>query len=106
MTTGFTLPFTICSTICYATDLEHILLLLTTPIDDVTSYLPLSSRNDDFSVPTDEVIAFDRRIGLEDKIMLERIPGVLPLDGAATPVYRLTVLPRHGVASSPPCSRG
>jgi len=85
MTTGFALPFTICSTICYATGLEHILLLLTTPIDDVTSYFTFVVwRNDDFSVPANEVIAFDRRIGLEDKTMLERIPGVLPLDVAAT----------------------
>jgi hypothetical protein len=29
-------------------------------------------------------IAFDRRIGMEDKTMLERILGVLPLDVAAT----------------------
>ena len=41
-------------------------------------------RNDDVAVPADAVIAFDRRIGLEDKTMLERIPGVLSLDVAAT----------------------
>lgn len=40
-------------------------------------------RNDDFSVSADEVVAFDRRIGMEDKAMLERIPGVLSLDVAA-----------------------
>src|SRR5262245_62676613 len=93
MTMGFALPFTICSTICYATGLAHILLLLTTPIlllttpilDDVTSYFTFVVwRNDDFSVPADEVIAFDRRIGLEDKARLERIPGVLSLDVTAT----------------------
>jgi phenylpropionate dioxygenase-like ring-hydroxylating dioxygenase large terminal subunit len=85
MTTGFALPFTTRSTIRYATGLEHILLLLTTPIDDVTSYFTFVVwRNDDFSVPADEVVAFDRRIGLEDKTMLERIPGVLPLDVSAT----------------------
>jgi phenylpropionate dioxygenase-like ring-hydroxylating dioxygenase large terminal subunit len=85
MATGFALPFTTCSTIRYATGLEHILLLLTTPIDDVTSYFTFVVwRNDDFTVPADEVVAFDRRIGLEDKTMLERIPGVLPLDVAAT----------------------
>jgi phenylpropionate dioxygenase-like ring-hydroxylating dioxygenase large terminal subunit len=85
MTTGYALPFTTRSTIRYATGLEHILLLLTTPIDDVTSYFTFVVwRNDDFSVPADEVVAFDRRIGLEDKTMLERIPGVLPLDVTAT----------------------
>lgn len=73
------------STIRYATGLEHILLLLTTPIDDVTSYFTFVVwRNDDFSVSADEVVAFDRRIGLEDQTMLERIPGVLPLDVTAT----------------------
>jgi phenylpropionate dioxygenase-like ring-hydroxylating dioxygenase large terminal subunit len=85
MTTGFTLPFTVRSTIRYATGLEHILVLLTTPIDDVTSYFTFVVwRNDDFSLPADAVVAFDRRIGLEDKTMLERIPGVLPLDVTAT----------------------
>jgi phenylpropionate dioxygenase-like ring-hydroxylating dioxygenase large terminal subunit len=85
MTTGFALPFSVRSTIRYDTGLEHILLLLTTPIDDVTSYFTFVVwRNDDFSVPADEVIAFDRRIGSEDRAMLERIPGVLPLDLSAT----------------------
>ena len=32
-------------------------------------------RNDDFSVPAEEVIAFDRAIGAEDKRMLERVAG-------------------------------
>jgi phenylpropionate dioxygenase-like ring-hydroxylating dioxygenase large terminal subunit len=85
MTTGFALPFTTRSTIRYATGLEHILLLLTTPIDDVNSYFTFVVwRNDDFSIPADEVVAFDRRIGQEDRTMLERIPGVLPLDVTAT----------------------
>lgn len=86
MTTGFALPFTIRSTIRYATGLEHVLLLLTTPMDDLRSYFTFVVwRNDDFSVPADEVVAFDRRIGLEDKTMLESIPGVLSLDVTVTP---------------------
>lgn len=85
MTTGFALPFTIRSTIRYATGLEHVLLLLTTPIDDITSYFTFVVwRNDDFAVPADEVIAFDRQIGKEDRAMLERIPGMLSLDVTAT----------------------
>jgi len=36
MTSGFSLPFVVRSTIRYDTGLEHILLLLSTPIDDVT----------------------------------------------------------------------
>ena len=41
-------------------------------------------RNDDFSVPGQEVIEFDRAIGAEDKRMLEQVPGVLPIDQHAT----------------------
>lgn len=80
MSTGFSLPFAVRSTIRYETGLQHILLLLTTPIDDVNCYFTFVVwRNDDFSVSAEEVIAFDRAIGAEDKKMLERIPGVLPL---------------------------
>src|SRR5262250_304397 len=63
----------------------YALLLLTTPIDDVTSYFTFVVwRNDDVAVPADAVIAHARRLGLGDKTMLERIPGVLSLDIAAT----------------------
>ena len=41
-------------------------------------------RNDDHTVPAEDVIVFDRAIGAEDKVMLERIPGVLPLAASAT----------------------
>jgi phenylpropionate dioxygenase-like ring-hydroxylating dioxygenase large terminal subunit len=80
MSTAFTLPFSVRSTIHYETGLEHILLLLSTPIDDVNCYFTFVVwRNDDFSVSAEEVIAFDRAIGEEDRRMLERVPGVLPL---------------------------
>jgi phenylpropionate dioxygenase-like ring-hydroxylating dioxygenase large terminal subunit len=81
MSSGFHLPFDVRSTIRYETGLEHILLLLSTPIDDVTSYFTFVVwRNDDFSVSADEVIRLDMAIGAEDKAMLERLNGVLPLD--------------------------
>ena len=81
MTTGFNLPFMVRSTIHYHTGLNHILLLLSTPIDDLNSYFTFVVwRNDDFSVSAEEIIAFDRAIGAEDKVMLERVPGVFPLD--------------------------
>ncbi len=80
MSTGYTLPFTVRSTIRYADGLEHILLLCSTPIDDVRSYFTFVVwRNDDFSVDGQEVIEFDRAIGAEDKRMLELVPGPLPL---------------------------
>ncbi|MEY2445423.1 MAG: hypothetical protein QOE00_2003 [Ilumatobacteraceae bacterium] len=81
MTSGFSLPFIVRSTIGYDTGLEHVLLLLSTPIDDVTSYFTFVVwRNDDFSMSAEEVIRFDLAIGAEDKRMLEQLPGVLPLD--------------------------
>jgi phenylpropionate dioxygenase-like ring-hydroxylating dioxygenase large terminal subunit len=85
MTTGFALPFTVRSTIHYDTGLDHVILLFTTPVDDVRSYFTFVVwRNDDHAVPAEEVIAFDRAIGAEDKRMLERVPGVLPLEQTAT----------------------
>jgi phenylpropionate dioxygenase-like ring-hydroxylating dioxygenase large terminal subunit len=85
MSTGFHLPFTVRSTITYESGLDHIILLCSTPIDDVTSYFTFVVwRNDDFSVPAEQIIAFDRAIGAEDKRMLELVPGVLPLDQHAT----------------------
>lgn len=84
MTTGFFLPFTVRSTITYHTALEHIILLLSTPIDDLNSYFTFVVwRNDDFSVSAEDVIAFDRMIGAEDKRMLEMVPGALPLNPKA-----------------------
>ncbi len=81
MTTGFNLPFNVRSTIHYNTGLDHILLLLSTPIDDVTSYFTFVVwRNDDFAVSAEEIIRFDLAIGAEDKKMLEQLDGVLPLD--------------------------
>ncbi|MEO7398893.1 MAG: aromatic ring-hydroxylating dioxygenase subunit alpha [Ilumatobacteraceae bacterium] len=81
MTTGFNLPFTVRSTIRYASGLAHIILLLSTPVDDETSLFTFVIwRNDDFSVPAAEVIRFDLAIGAEDKRMLELLDGVLPLD--------------------------
>ena len=84
MSTGFSLPFAVRSTIEYDTGLRHILLLLAAPRDDETSYFTFVVwRNDDFSVPADEVTRLDRMIGAEDKRMLERLSGPLPLENTA-----------------------
>ena len=81
MTTGFNLPFTVRSTIEYHTGLNHILLLLSIPVDDETSLFTFVVwRNDDFAVSAEEIIRFDMAIGAEDKRMLERLHGPLPLD--------------------------
>lgn len=89
MSTGFHLPFTVRSNTSYETGSrqghERVLLLCATPIDDVTSrFCFVVWRNHDHDVPAEEVLAFDRAIGAEDRSMLERIGGVLPLDTAAT----------------------
>lgn len=84
MTTGFYLPFTVRSTIHFGSGLNHIILLLTTPIDDVTSYFTFVVwRNDDFRISSEDTILFDRMIGAEDKAMLEKIPGVLRFEQGA-----------------------
>jgi phenylpropionate dioxygenase-like ring-hydroxylating dioxygenase large terminal subunit len=80
MTTGFHLPFAVRSTIRYEDGLEHILLLCSTPVDDTTSLFTFVVwRNDDHDTDPEEIITFDRAIGAEDKAMLERVPGILPL---------------------------
>lgn len=85
MTTGFNLPFGVRSTIDYDTGLRHVMLLMSVPVDDNESYFAFMSwRNDDFAVPADVVNRFDQQIGAEDKKMLERIPGSLPLEATGT----------------------
>ncbi len=89
MTTGFHLPFTVRSTTRIATGpdagSERVLLLCTTPIDDERSLFTFVVwRNSNAGATDDEQIAFDRAVGAEDRAMLERIPGSLPLDVAAT----------------------
>ncbi|MDG2232268.1 MAG: aromatic ring-hydroxylating dioxygenase subunit alpha [Ilumatobacter sp.] len=80
MSTGFALPFVVRSTIRYDDGLEHILLLCSTPVDDLNSLFTFVVwRNDDHSKDPEEILAFDRAIGAEDKAMLERVPGTLPL---------------------------
>jgi phenylpropionate dioxygenase-like ring-hydroxylating dioxygenase large terminal subunit len=81
MSTGFALPFAVRSTIEYDSGLRHALLLLSTPQDDDHSYFTFVVwRNDDFAVSGEEVTRLDRLIGAEDKQMLERLRGPLPLD--------------------------
>ena len=85
MSTGFHLPLTVRSTIRYEDGLEHILLLCSAPLDDERSYFTFVVwRNDDFSVDPQEVISFDRAIGEEDRVMLERVHGTLPLGRTET----------------------
>jgi phenylpropionate dioxygenase-like ring-hydroxylating dioxygenase large terminal subunit len=80
MSTGFHMPLSVKSTIEYESGLEHILLLCSTPVDDVTSLFTFVVwRNDDHSTDPEEIIAFDRAIGAEDQRMLEQLDGTMPL---------------------------
>lgn len=84
MSTGFHLPFSVRSTILYENGIRHILLLLPTPIDDTHSYFTFVVwRSDDFSIASEDVVTFDRSIGNEDKVMLEKLSGLLPLESKA-----------------------
>jgi len=59
----------------------RLLLILSTPIDDETSYFTFVVwRRDDFSVAADEVTRLDRMIGAEDRRLREQLRGPLPLD--------------------------
>jgi phenylpropionate dioxygenase-like ring-hydroxylating dioxygenase large terminal subunit len=89
MSTSFHLPFIVRSNTFYESGAraghERVLLLCSTPVDEVTSLFTFVVwRNHDHDVPAHDVLAFDRAIGAEDRAMLEKIPGVLPLDNAAT----------------------
>lgn len=80
MSTGFHLPLTVRSTIEYESGLQHVLLLCSTPVDDLTSMFTFVVwRNDDHASDPERAIAFDREIGAEDQRMLERVEGALPL---------------------------
>ncbi len=89
MSTAFHLPFVVRSNTFYESGPraghDRVLLLCTTPVDDVTSLFTFVSwRNHDHDLSEHDFLAFDRAIGAEDKVMLERIEGVLPLDRSAT----------------------
>jgi phenylpropionate dioxygenase-like ring-hydroxylating dioxygenase large terminal subunit len=107
MSTSYHLPFTVRSNTRYTSGSrvgqDRVLLLCTTPVDDATSLFTfIVWRNHDHEVPAADVLAFDRAIGAEDKLMLETIPGALPLaagnDGTVSvKADRLSVRWRQGL---------
>jgi len=113
MSTAFHLSFVVRSNTFYESGQraghDRVLLLCVTPIDDVTSLFTFVSwRNHDHELSAEEFLAFDRAIGAEDKVMLERIGGVLPSDRSATVSVRsdrLSVEWRRRLAASPPSWR-
>lgn len=82
MSTAFHLPFIVRSDTRYASGSrvghDRVLMLCTTPIDDDHSLFTfIVWRNHDHDVPAEDLLAFDRAIGAEDKLMLEQITGTL-----------------------------
>jgi nitrite reductase/ring-hydroxylating ferredoxin subunit len=89
MSTAFHLPFVVRSDTRYAsgprTGHDRVLLLCSTPVDDQHSLFTfIVWRNHDHDVPAEELLAFDRAIGAEDKLMLEQIPGPLRSSGTVS----------------------
>ncbi|MGH9211690.1 MAG: Rieske 2Fe-2S domain-containing protein [Acidimicrobiales bacterium] len=80
----FRLPFYVIGGVEYSSGLRHLYVVVATPIDDDrTLFGQYVVRNDDHSVPPEEAIRLDLEIIEEDRIMLEAIPGPLPLGPTA-----------------------
>lgn len=75
------MPFTAKLKIAYPNGLEHIIVNIMTPINDMTSQMvKFCLRNDtEADTPMQNVIAFDRAVTLEDKRILETTDYDVPL---------------------------
>lgn len=75
------MPFTVKLKITYPNGLEHIIVNTMTPINDSTSQMvQFCLRNDtEADTPTQNVVAFDRAVTLEDKRILESTDYDVPL---------------------------
>lgn len=75
------MPFVRRSAIRYPHGVEHVIVTCATPIDDtVSQILQWAYRNDtEDEVPAAQVIAFDRAVTLEDKLILESTDPDVPL---------------------------
>ncbi len=82
-TTGrYMLPFNRVTEIAYPNGLKNVLVTWLTPIEDGrTRFNQFVMRNDsDAEVPAEQVIAFDRKVTLEDKVVLETTDPMVPLN--------------------------
>lgn len=80
-TSEWYMPFVRRTAITYPTGLTHVLITCSTPMtDDRSMILQWVYRNDtEEEVPSEQVIAFDRAITLEDKAILESCEADVPL---------------------------
>jgi phenylpropionate dioxygenase-like ring-hydroxylating dioxygenase large terminal subunit len=76
------LPFLQISRMAYSDGTTHILVKGCCPIDDGLTDVHLTVLRNDLDNPadTDGVIAFERGVELEDKVVLDTIPAEFPLD--------------------------
>ncbi len=82
-TTGrYMLPFNRVTEIAYPNGLKNVLVTWLTPMEDNrTRFNQFVMRNDtEAQVPSEQVVAFDRRVTLEDKVVLETTDPMVPLD--------------------------
>lgn len=81
MRMSVTLPFVSVNRVEYQNGLRHVILNAITPIDDHRCWFSMTIiRNDDFRVPADEAVFLDKLISTEDRELLEKISGTMPLD--------------------------
>ncbi|MEM7286655.1 MAG: aromatic ring-hydroxylating dioxygenase subunit alpha [Actinomycetota bacterium] len=84
MTTGFTLPFSVRSTMSYDNGIEQILFMTATPISTERAYYTFVLwRNDDVTETGQDIVDFELAVTAEDREMLEQLRGELPLDRGA-----------------------
>jgi len=84
MSTGFTLPFSVRSTMSYDNGIEQTLFMTASPIEEMRSaYTFVIWRNDDVTATGRDIVEFELLVAEEDRAMLERLTGELPLDHGA-----------------------
>jgi len=84
MSTGFALPFSVRSTMSYDNGIEQTLFMTAAPIDRERShYTFVLWRNDDVTTTGRQIVDFELEVAKEDRAMLERLSGELPLDRGA-----------------------
>lgn len=84
MSTGFALPFSVRSTMSYDNGIEQVLFMTATPISAERAYYTFVLwRNDDVTDTGQDIVDFELAVTAEDREMLERLSGELPLDHGA-----------------------
>lgn len=84
MSTGFTLPFSVRSTMSYDNGIEQVLFMTATPISaERSAFTFVLWRNDDVTSTGRDIVDFELRVADEDQRMLEQLRGELPLTRGA-----------------------